>query len=332
MPVDYSKWDALELSDDSDIEVHPNVDKKSFIRAKQQQIHMEREQRRMQIESYKYSRLVNDGMLKRIDNLVAILRDQRDSGKSPDEVIMKALLDCTSSSDDTPPPPPEGMYKDVKDNQRYSQMLSALADQVKKEVDERKPQNLYEAYITSIEGHKTKVENLQEESAKKLDELYQQEKDKITSENLHTGFDSSHVSKSKPAELPSNNDKSTSNTTSEVELLNPGASSSANQTAENQSDPNDLKVTDMGREFSKISMKNYGALMNFILTHRVILTEQKTDELLLLAFDAQIEGDEEYARQCVHNGLLLQYCRSLGPDGTSLFFKRYVVFLHWTRL
>jgi cell division cycle protein 37 len=27
--MDYSKWDKLELSDDSDIEVHPNIDKKS---------------------------------------------------------------------------------------------------------------------------------------------------------------------------------------------------------------------------------------------------------------------------------------------------------------
>ncbi|KAJ3526462.1 hypothetical protein NM208_g11179 [Fusarium decemcellulare] len=51
MPVDYSKWDALELSDDSDIEVHPNVDKRSFIRAKQNQIHQERQQRKLQIET-----------------------------------------------------------------------------------------------------------------------------------------------------------------------------------------------------------------------------------------------------------------------------------------
>ena len=37
--LNYAKWDNLELSDDSDIEVHPNVDKKSFIRWKQRDIH-----------------------------------------------------------------------------------------------------------------------------------------------------------------------------------------------------------------------------------------------------------------------------------------------------
>ncbi|KLU81241.1 hypothetical protein MAPG_00333 [Magnaporthiopsis poae ATCC 64411] len=57
MPLDYSKWDALELSDDSDIEVHPNVDKRSFIRAKQNQIHMERARRKNEIETLKYERI-----------------------------------------------------------------------------------------------------------------------------------------------------------------------------------------------------------------------------------------------------------------------------------
>ena len=66
MVVNYSKWDALELSDDSDVEVHPNVDKRSFIRAKQNQIHMEREKRRHEIKTLKYERIVNDGLLERI--------------------------------------------------------------------------------------------------------------------------------------------------------------------------------------------------------------------------------------------------------------------------
>lgn len=37
--VDYSKWDNIELSDDEDIECHPNIDKKSFVRMRQRQIH-----------------------------------------------------------------------------------------------------------------------------------------------------------------------------------------------------------------------------------------------------------------------------------------------------
>lgn len=36
-----------ELSDDSDIEVHPNADKRSFIRAKQNQIHTEPQNKKL---------------------------------------------------------------------------------------------------------------------------------------------------------------------------------------------------------------------------------------------------------------------------------------------
>jgi cell division cycle protein 37 len=32
-----------------------------------------------------------------------------------------------------------------------------------------------------------------------------------------------------------------------------------------------------------------------------------------------------YLRQCVHQGLLIQYCGKLGPDGVNLFFKRSVL-------
>ncbi|KAJ4306014.1 hypothetical protein N0V88_000806 [Collariella sp. IMI 366227] len=44
---------ALELSDDSDIKMHPSVGKLFFIRAKQNQIRMERQQRKLQIETLK---------------------------------------------------------------------------------------------------------------------------------------------------------------------------------------------------------------------------------------------------------------------------------------
>jgi cell division cycle protein 37 len=41
----YSKWDNIEISDDSDFECHPNVDKPSMIRAKQSAIRKDRAER-----------------------------------------------------------------------------------------------------------------------------------------------------------------------------------------------------------------------------------------------------------------------------------------------
>eukprot|EP00834_Sanchytrium_tribonematis_P007550 NODE_700_length_4628_cov_1.474718.p2 type:complete len:252 gc:universal NODE_700_length_4628_cov_1.474718:1098-343(-) len=44
--ISYSKWDNLTLSDDSDTECHPNIDKKSFIKWKREALHKERDERR----------------------------------------------------------------------------------------------------------------------------------------------------------------------------------------------------------------------------------------------------------------------------------------------
>ena len=57
--LNYSKWDNLELSDDSDIEVHPNVDKRSFIRWKQRDIHEKREMRKIQRSHYEAEHRTN---------------------------------------------------------------------------------------------------------------------------------------------------------------------------------------------------------------------------------------------------------------------------------
>ncbi|KAH3250334.1 hypothetical protein KXW23_001600, partial [Aspergillus fumigatus] len=109
MVLDYSKWDALELSDDSDIEVHPNVDKRSFIRAKQAQIHQQRHQRRMEIETLKYERIINDGLLSRIDKLLALLREHEGSSRDPEELVFQAVMESASNpAEDQAPVPPEG--------------------------------------------------------------------------------------------------------------------------------------------------------------------------------------------------------------------------------
>ncbi|KAL9608807.1 MAG: hypothetical protein Q9167_006364, partial [Letrouitia subvulpina] len=143
MVVNYSKWDALELSDDSDIEVHPNVDKRSFIRAKQNQIHQQRFERRHQITTLKYERIINDGLLLRIDRLLQSLRSHEarvreskagssNDAEEPDEVVMQALMECAGVGEDFPPRPPEGVHTQ-EEGMKYSSMMGTLMDQVKEE-------------------------------------------------------------------------------------------------------------------------------------------------------------------------------------------------------
>jgi len=338
MVVNYSKWDALELSDDSDIEVHPNVDKRSFIRAKQNQIHQARFQRKHEISTLQYERIINDGLLVRIDALLASLRKHADqaSGGNSDEFMMQALMECAGDAgEDKPPEAPAGVhYREENGQPTYSQMLAGLVDQVKKEVG-AEPKDWYKSYVEGVGQHKTKVQGLQRDLLKKLNELEKEEGSKITSESIHDGFSVSSVTKEKQKEKPKKAEA--------VEVLNPGAKKkdplrrldSGGQTSgadadvdepgpveDVQDDENDIELTKLGKQFSKIKMGDYRECLRFISENHEVVKERETDGLLVEAFNAQMDGKGAYAKQCVHQGLLLQYCRSLGRDGVGLFFKR----------
>ncbi|KXL42667.1 hypothetical protein M433DRAFT_5950 [Acidomyces richmondensis BFW] len=350
MPVDYSKWDALELSDDSDIEVHPNVDKRSFIRAKQHQIHEQRLARKHRISTLKYERVVNDGLLARIDALLKSLNAHKSevsgskNAQEVDEVVFDCLMEISNDStlgEDNPPSPPEGVHSQ-EDQPSYSKMMGALVDQVKGEVekgDDKEGLLRYETYIKEVGGHKAKVQGLQKDLLVELTRLEKEESSKITSESIHTGFDSSHVVKSKPAAAVTA--KTTKAKSTEPELLNPaslkhldgGKTSGSDADIEEGSidgtpgkTDDDLEASPLAKQFAKLPYDDYQESLQFIGRHPEILSEKETDGLLVEAFNAQSNAktkkEEEYARQCVHQALLLQYCRQLGRDGVGLFFKR----------
>jgi cell division cycle protein 37 len=111
------------------------------------------------------------------------------------------------------------------------------------------------------------------------------------------------------------------------ELLNPGAVAKVDSGAEAdestgaQSD-DDVAASPLGKKFAQIKYGDYRTSHQFISENPSLLTEKETDGLLVEGFNAQLDGRDEYARQCVHQALLLQYCRQLGRDGVNLFFKR----------
>jgi hypothetical protein len=238
-------------------------------------------------------------------------------------------------SKDQPQKPPEGVYT-KSEQPRYSQMMASLADQVKSDVGEQ-PEDWYRSYMKGIEGHHTKVQDLQKELQEKLAELEKEEGKKITSDSIHTGFDKSSVSKEQEKPKPATKPKAEA-----VEVLNPGSlnkkklirSDSAQSSGadadvdeptadaeENHDD--DVEASPLGKEFAKIKPGDYKACLDFISQHREVVAEKETDGLLIEGFNAQMDGKAAYAKQCVHQALLLQYCRTLGRDGVGLFFKRY---------
>ncbi|EME45723.1 hypothetical protein DOTSEDRAFT_43988 [Dothistroma septosporum NZE10] len=353
MPVDYSKWDALELSDDSDIEVHPNVDKKSFIRAKQNQIHQERINRKHRITTLTYERVVNDGLLARIDALLKALENHKAEieGKRDasdiDEVIFDSLSDVVGESSlgaDQPPGAPPGVHS--KEQQpSYSKMMGALVDQVKEEIDKKNVEGLarYTAYITEVGEHDKKVKSLQRDLNTELAKLEKEDSAKITSESIHEGFNSSHVSKAAPQSTAAVTKTGKKPDTS-VEQIGGGAPLSAGSEADIEDsaldpapgeDEDDFEASATAKRFGKIKFGDYKTSLQFISQHREILVEKETDGLLAEAFTAQStaknQKDSDYARQCVHQALLLQYCRQLGKDGVGLFFQRVQTSGHQAR-
>lgn len=329
--------DALELSDDSDIEVHPNVDKKSFIRAKQAQIHQERDRRRHQIKTLKYERIINDGLTDRIDRLLTALKSHKDKDgeANTDQLVFQSLMEgMMASGEDRPPPPPEGVHEHIKDKPTYPQMMASLVDQVKKEMDEKKVEdNRLDAFISGLEEHKARVVGLQKELLAKLAELEAEEKRHITSDDIHDGFNYSNV-KQEPASSSAVPKKQQSS----VELLNPPKRPDAHRTDTGQSsgadadveegtaiddNDDDVEASPLAKEFAKIKRGDWSACLSFISAHPEILKEKETDGLLVEAFNSELDGKPKHAKQCVHQGLLLQYCRQLGGrDGVALFFKR----------
>jgi cell division cycle protein 37 len=218
-------------------------------------------------------------------------------------------------------------------------MMGSLVDQVKKEVDEKKEPDRYRAYVNGVNGHLTKVQGLQQELLVKLAQLEREESSKITSDSIHTGFNTSHVAKPKAQDKPkAANGKQK---TEEVELLNPKpsprdilcgdtpVSSGAEADVEDDSllkqdeeDDSDIQPTPLGKEFAKIKLGDYRTSLQFISEHPEIVSERETDGLLVEAFNAAMKEKYVYAKTCVHQALLLQYCRQLGRDGVGLFFKR----------
>lgn len=329
MPVDYSKWDALELSDDSDVEVHPNVDKRSFIRAKQNQIHMQREQRKNQIATLKYERQINDALIQRISSLLNSLKahaaDAESGKRNPGEIAFAAVMESAAGlkrEDDIPPERPAGVHGSEEKMPTYSKMMATLLDQVNQAMEERKvkQEDRYTAMVAEIQDHLDKVTNLQKELLAKLDELEKEDVRKITSESIHTGFDSSHVSKSDPS-APKGKKEDT-----QIELLNPNFSASKPEEAGSSSKEaevdEEVEASPAAKQFAKIKIGSYNESLSFLGKHPEILKEKETDGLLIMAFDAQLDGKDDFARQYVHQALLLQYCRTLGRDGVALFFKR----------
>ena len=274
------------------------------------------------------------------DNAEDARRINADPSEVAFQTLMKTYATSGSPQDDQPPPRPEGVHEHSEPLPTYSKMMATLLDQVNQALAEKKPADRYGGMLAEIGEHLAKVQQLQRDLIEKLAELEKEEKKKITSETYRTGFDSSQVSKEAGG-------VSTASASSGPELLNPafkeklskgddvdpngGSQSPSSTKTDDTEDDAEIEASPKAKEFGAIKADEYRTSAEFLAKHPRILTERETDGLLVLAFDAALQGRDNECRNLVHQALLLQYSRALGRDGVALFFKRITTKGHQAR-
>ncbi|CAG8565038.1 6088_t:CDS:2 [Cetraspora pellucida] len=297
MPIDYSKWDKLELSDDDDFECHPNVDKASFIRWKQADIHQKREERRQKIQALNQKIAQNEVLLSRIDDMIKQIE------KDGVEAFLKSINKLREANSKLENETKNDESTDQEDKPlkypTFDQMMAMLFDKIQSEINNESPEEVGDELVRKLKEHYNKLSKDQKETKIELEKEEREAKKKITIDDMHTGFDSSVVNKAKKMVIPKTKKKEKS-----IEVLNPDAK---------------LKPLE-AKEFAAIT--SYDESYKFITNHPEVVDQDISDQILGEAFRAQLKGKDKYAKQCVHQGWLLQYCQKLGKDGVTLFFRR----------
>jgi cell division cycle protein 37 len=108
--------------------------------------------------------------------------------------------------------------------------------------------------------------------------------------------------------------------------------------AASDSDEDPPELTPTLRQFSQIEISTsdpgyvFQKSFEFIQAHPEVYVDGAVDALLMESLTSQMRSargkgskakkDARYALQCVHQGLLIQYCEKLGKDGVRMFFRK----------
>ncbi|SAM85932.1 related to Hsp90 co-chaperone Cdc37 [Ustilago bromivora] len=351
MPLNYSKWDNLELSDDSDIEVHPNIDKKSFIRWKQRDIHEKRDQRKAEKDAIKAEMDTNDALSPRLDELIGSTKKQGSAYYSREVAKLSAGRQQRGNKDGPNGPTTDDMILSLLLQIQQHENLKGKAGN-----------DLDEALLNELQRHREKLGARQTQIQFELEQMEKEDSKKITSDSIRDGWNSSYVAKAEPQ--PEVKRKSASKGEKKAEtvietLNNPssstsaaGAPSSTPTATAAESDEDDIpEADDIQRQFAdlpccvpssiplsastipsefdptkSLNINAFETALQFLSKHKLLLhpSSNTTDSLLLEAFNAQMASKSSLARRCVEKALMIQYCNKLGPDGVNLFFRRMV--------
>ncbi|ODV87369.1 hypothetical protein CANARDRAFT_26768 [[Candida] arabinofermentans NRRL YB-2248] len=309
MAIDYSKWDKIELSDDSDVEVHPNVDKKSFIKWKQRDIHEKRIQRNNDIKGLKVQKEMYTQLNKRVD---AMLKELGTSGALVDEKERNTWL--ASNFD---PKEKCEIEQNGGDNPPYNEMVEDLFTQITDDMvkDGEDPSNL--ASLSSrIMTHRAKIASVLLQIDPKLEELEREKSKLISSEDIKDGWNSSFINKntgSTASSAPSGTTgaKSTDKVQVVETINSPGASKSLQKPSIPIEQLDELELLPETKVFSEIPADSLLQSARFLESHLYIVCEHQKDALMMSSFESQLSDDKKKTKQIIHQALILQYLNDL---------------------
>ncbi|KAI8075332.1 Cdc37 N terminal kinase binding-domain-containing protein [Gongronella butleri] len=327
--LDYSKWDKLELSDDSDIEVHPNVDKRSMIRWKQQAIHQEREERKQKIQQLESIVPQQKRTIEQIEGLITTLEKQG----------VQAVLASIREQQDKARE--QGMAnQQAKDGMSLDQVFGAMITQIETGLQKTDEATIKQSLMERLQQTLATTQKVYTDASNELERLNKEANKKLTSENLFTETHNRTILNKAPTD--SSSKKTTKKTATVTETLNPGAKmkdlslSDANakvdapvaeeEEAEDDADDEndvDLDLTPVLQAYSKLN--GFAPTYKYLQRHRDIVSSANYDKLMAAAFEAQLSGEAAYAKNCVVQALTLQYCGQLHSsrrDGVDVFFER----------
>ncbi|GAA5795893.1 hypothetical protein HPULCUR_001257 [Helicostylum pulchrum] len=314
MPLDYSKWDNLELSDDSDIEVHPNVDKRSMIKWKQEAIHRERAERKAKIEYINQFIPQQRNVLSKVQQLTGLLND------NPDEVAIRKVVEVLDQQLKEADPT---MKVPTSNNEAIDviQVFETIKSQIVTGLEQTSPQQVKQTLLQRFQQTESTVQNAIDKAEQELEKLNKEAAKKMTSENMFKETANKTIL-NKPKPLPKKTEKK-----QVVETLNPNTTlkdlslqdGGGGDDADDE-DEEDIEMSSEATEFSKI--RGFEDSYKYLQKHLDIINEKTSDSILGNAFTAQLKGEEAYAKNCVIQSLMIQYAGQLGKDGLNVFFSR----------
>ncbi|KAI9296023.1 hypothetical protein K502DRAFT_278224, partial [Neoconidiobolus thromboides FSU 785] len=316
--LDYSKWDNIELSDDEDIEVHPNVDKKSFIKWNQEAIHRRRAERKQKIDSLKQRITFCDQMMKKMKNLMG--EGENSFGMEEMKTMLKEIAEKMEKSK-------KGGEERKEGEMSIEQSLMGLFKHIEEEVKSSGEEMNRGVILEKLKVEFEKVKKHQEDCREELKKEEKIESNTLTSENIcKPGFDKTIVSKSNEEQVKKEleNKKKQNKKEKQIEILNPKTLTTNGDGTEKgayvEEEEEDIETSDEANEFS--NLKTLEQSLEFISKYKFIINEKYSDEILAKGFELQLQGNSRQAKHCVHQALIIQYCGRLGKDGVTAFFKR----------